>query len=97
MEIRELTYLAVGLRVLASIIIGDVIFGKIFRNFALKLASVAIGAIIYYIVVQFVISVLDIDTNYLKLFSALIVAIFLAVPHWRKKLFHGKKKEAHHA
>lgn len=82
---------------LASIIIGDVIFGKIFRNFALKLASVAIGAIIYYIVVQFVISVLDIDTNYLKLFSAVIVAIFLAVPHWRKKLFHGKKKEAHHA
>ena len=82
---------------LASIIIGDVIFGKIFRNFALKLASVAIGAIIYYIVVQLVISVLDIDTNYLKLFSAVIVAIFLAVPHWRKKLFHGKKKEAHHA
>lgn len=78
---------------LASIIIGDVIFGKIFRNFALKLASVAIGAIIYYIVVQFVISVLDIDTNYLKLFSAVIVAIFLAVPHWRKKIFHGKKKE----
>lgn len=78
---------------LASIIIGDVIFGKIFRNFALKLASVAIGAIIYYIVVQFVISVLDIDTNYLKLFSAVIVAIFLAVPYWRKKIFHGKKKE----
>ena len=69
------------------------IFGKIFRNFALKLASVAIGAIIYYIVVQFVISVLDIDTNYLKLFSAVIVAIFLAVPYWRKKIFHGKKKE----
>ena len=83
---------------LASIIIGDVVFGKIFRNFALKLASVSLGAIIYYIVVQFVISVLDIDTNYLKLFSAVIVAIFLAVPYWKKQMAHGKKhKEVHHA
>jgi putative ABC transport system permease protein len=83
---------------LAAIIIGDVVFGKIFRNFALKLASVSLGAIIYYIVVQFVISVLDIDTNYLKLFSAVIVAIFLAVPYWKKQMAHGKKhKEVHHA
>ena len=83
---------------LASIIIGDVVFGKIFRNFALKLASVSLGAIIYYIVVQFVISVLNIDTNYLKLFSAVIVAIFLAVPYWKKQMAHGKKhKEVHHA
>ena len=78
---------------LASIIIGDVLFGKLFKNFALKLLSVSLGAIIYYIVVQFVISVLDIDTNYLKLFSAVIVAIFLAMPHWRKHFFHGKKKK----
>ena len=83
---------------LAAIIIGDVVFGKIFRNFALKLLSVSLGAIIYYIVVQFVISVLDIDTNYLKLFSAVIVAIFLAVPYWKKQMAHGKKhKEANHA
>jgi len=83
---------------LASIIIGDVVFGKIFRNFALKLLSVSLGAIIYYIVVQFVISVLSIDTNYLKLFSAVIVAIFLAVPYWKKVASHGKKhKEVHHA
>ncbi len=84
---------------LASIIVGGVIFGKLFRNFALKLLSVSLGAIIYYIVVQFVISVLDIDTNYLKLFSAVIVAVFLAVPNWRKQIFHGKakKKEANHA
>lgn len=83
---------------LAAIIIGDVVFGKIFRNFALKLASVSLGAIIYYIVVQFVISVLNIDTNYLKLFSAVIVAIFLAVPYWKKQVARGKKhKEVHHA
>lgn len=83
---------------LAAIIIGDVVFGKIFRNFALKLVSVSLGAIIYYIVVQFVISVLNIDTNYLKLFSAVIVAVFLAVPYWKKQTAHGRKhKEAHHA
>ena len=83
---------------LASIIIGDVVFGKIFRNFALKLLSVSLGSIIYYIVVQFVISVLSIDTNYLKLFSAVIVAVFLAVPYWKKQMAHGKKhKEVHHA
>ena len=83
---------------LASIIIGDVVFGKIFRNFALKLLSVSLGSILYYIVVQFVISVLSIDTNYLKLFSAVIVAVFLAVPYWKKQMAHGKKhKEVHHA
>ena len=83
---------------LAAIIIGDVVFGKLFRNFALKLLSVSLGAIIYYIVVQFVISVLNIDTNYLKLFSAVIVAVFLAVPYWKKQIAHGKKhKEVHHA
>ena len=78
---------------LAAIIIGEVIFGKLFKNFALKLLAVSLGAIVYYIVVQFVISVLDIDTNYLKLFSAVIVAVFLAVPYWRKHFVHVKRKK----
>ena len=83
---------------LAAIIIGDVAFGKIFRNFALKLLAVSIGAIIYYMVVQFVVSVLAINSNYLKLFSALIVAVFLAIPYWKKQYFHaGTGKEKHHA
>ena len=83
---------------LASIIIGESIFGNIFRNFALKLLSVSFGSIIYYIVIQFVISVLKIDSNYLKLLSALIVAVFLAVPYWKKEYFHAKAgKEKHHA
>ena len=75
---------------LAAIIIGDVAFGKIFRNFALKLTAVSIGAIVYYIVLQFVVSVLAINTNYLKLLSALIVAVFLAVPYWKQQYFHKK-------
>ena len=83
---------------LAAIIIGESIFGNIFRNFALKLLFVSFGAIIYYIVIQFVISVLKIDSNYLKLLSALIVAVFLAIPYWKKQYFHaGTGKEKHHA
>ena len=82
---------------LAAIIIGDVVFGKLFRNFALKLAAVSLGAIIYYVVIQAVISLLDIDSNYLKLISALIVALFLAVPNLRAKLHIGGRKEHGHA
>lgn len=67
---------------LAAVIIGSVIFGKIFKNFALKLFSVSIGAVIYYIVLQFVVS-LGFDTDLLKLLSALVVAVFLAMPYWR--------------
>ena len=80
---------------LAAIIIGDVVFGKLFRNFALKLLSVSLGAIIYYIVIQAVISLLKIDSNFLKLISALIVAVFLAVPHWKQEL--NRRKEGNHA
>ena len=79
---------------LASIIIGEVAFGKIFRNFALKLLSVSIGAILYYIVIQAVISLLKIDSNYLKLISALIVAVFLAVPYWHTQYAHKNNPAA---
>ena len=79
---------------LAAIIIGEVAFGKLFRNFALKLLSVSLGAIIYYIVIQAVISLLKIDSNYLKLISALIVAMFLAVPYWKGQYYHGSHKPA---
>lgn len=69
---------------LAAVIIGEALFGKIFRNFALRLLSVAFGSIIYYIVIQAVIT-LGFDANLLKLLSATIVAIFLAVPYWKRK------------
>ena len=67
---------------LASVIIGEVLFSKFFTNFALKLLAVSIGAIIYYVVIQAVVSLSGIDTNYLKLISAAIVAAFLAIPYW---------------
>ena len=87
---------------LAAIIIGDVTFGKIFNNFALKLLAVILGSVIYYIVIQLVVSTMDINTNLLKLISALIVAAFLAVPYWKKhffpkKIHHTPGKEKEHA
>ncbi|MBQ2657257.1 MAG: ABC transporter permease [Erysipelotrichaceae bacterium] len=71
---------------LAAIIIGEVLFSKIFINFALKLFSVVIGAILYYIVLQ-IILMMGLNTNDLKLFSALIVAVFLSVPYFKEKFF----------
>ncbi len=71
---------------LAAVIIGGVIFDKIFKNFALKLLGVALGAIIYYIVLQIVMW-LGFDTDLLKLLSAVVVAIFLAIPYIKKKYF----------
>ncbi|MCI8398928.1 MAG: ABC transporter permease [Oscillibacter sp.] len=72
---------------LASVIIGQVLFGKIFRNFALKLTAVSIGAILYYIVIQAVLA-MGLNANYLKLLSALVVAVFLSIPYWKGKYIH---------
>lgn len=67
---------------LAAVIIGEAVFGRIFRNFGLRLLSVSLGAIIYYIVIQIVIQ-LGLDANLLKLLSAMVVAVFLAIPYWK--------------
>ena len=80
---------------LAAVIIGEVAFGKLFTNFALKLLAVSIGAVIYYIVLQIVLQ-LGLNTNDLKLVSALIVAVFLAIPYWKSHI-HTKKGGAVHA
>lgn len=83
---------------LAAVIIGEVIFSKLFTNFGLKLLAVSIGAVIYYFVLQIVLQ-LGLNTNDLKLITALIVALFLAIPYWKGKMFRGKakKEETHHA
>ena len=71
---------------LAAVIIGEAIFGRIFRNFALTLLSVGFGAVIYYLVLQVVIW-LGVDTDLLKMFSAIVGAIFLAIPYWKSRYF----------
>ena len=71
---------------LAAVIIGEVIFGKIFTNFGLTLLAVSIGAIIYYIVMNFVLR-MGLSTDDLKLLTALVVAVFLTIPYWKGKYF----------
>lgn len=71
---------------LAAVIIGGVVFDKLFKNFALKLVGVVLGGVIYYVVLQIVIW-LGFDPDLLKLLSALVVAIFLALPYLKKKYF----------
>ena len=68
---------------LAAVIIGEQIFDKIFKNFALKLFACVLGAIIYYLVIQFVLK-LGLSTDDLKMLTAIVVAIFLAIPNLKK-------------
>ena len=70
----------------ADVNIGEVLFSKVFHNFALKLAAVVLGAIIYYLVYQVVIWA-GLKTDDMKLITALIVAIFLAIPYWKSRFF----------
>ncbi len=83
---------------LAAVIIGQVLLGRVFRNFALKLFSAVIGAVIYYVVIQLVLR-MGLDTNDLKLLTALVVAVFLALPYWKGKYFArtAKKGGSRHA
>ena len=55
----------------------------------------SIGAVIYYVVIQIVLT-MGLNSNDLKLFSALVVAVFLAVPYWKSRYFaRGKRGKAH--
>ena len=69
---------------LAAVIIGEVIFSKVFRNFALILLACVLGAVIYYIVIQFVLK-LGLSTDDLKLLTAVVVTLFLAIPYWKAR------------
>ena len=78
---------------LAAVIIGEVMFGKVFINFALKLTACVIGAIVYYAVITLVLR-LGLESTDLKLLTALVVAAFLTIPQWKDSLFRKKAKEA---
>lgn len=78
---------------LASIIIGEVIFGNRF-NFAYKLASIIGGSIIYRIIIAVVLQ-LGMESTDLKLLTAVIVVIALAIPVIKKQLDQqAKRREA---
>ena len=75
---------------LAAIIIGLSISLKIKPNFVVSLIGVVGGSIIYYIVYTLVIE-LGLDTDLLKMLSAVVVAIFLAAPYLKKTYFTKKR------
>ena len=73
---------------LAAVIIGEVLGNALIgkrMNFALRLGFVAVGGIIYYLVIVIVLW-LKLDSNYLKLLTAVVVAVFLAVPNIQTKM-----------
>ncbi len=76
---------------LAAIVIGEGVFGKIKHNFAGTLTFVVLGAVVYYIVIQ-VTLLFGLNTNDLKLITAAIVGLFLAVPYWKSAI---KEKRSH--
>ena len=71
---------------LAAVIIGEVLVSKFPQNFVVRLLGVVLGGIVYYIVYQTVVF-LGLDTALLKLLSAVVVAIFLAVPYFKTRYF----------
>lgn len=71
---------------LAAIVIGEVLFSKIARNFAVRLCGALLGGVVYYMVYQ-VIVFLGLDTDLLKMLSAVVVALFLGIPNFRNKYF----------
>lgn len=77
---------------LAAVIIGEVLFGKLCDKrkmaFAFSMVSVIVGAVLYYIVIAFVLW-LKMPSDDMKLFSAIVVAAFLSIPHLKEK--HAKK------
>lgn len=75
---------------LAAVIIGEVVISKISQNFAVRLTGVIVGGIIYYFVYQTVIF-LGLDADLLKMLSAIVVAVFLAAPYWKKRYFTKAK------
>ncbi len=70
---------------LAAVVIGEVIAKRISPNFAVRLCGVIVGAIVYYVVYQSIIFS-GFDTDLLKMFSAIVVAVFLGIPHIKKQL-----------
>ncbi len=77
---------------LAAVIIGEVIFGKRALNFGVKLGTVAIGAVVYYLVIQVVLW-LGLDANDLKLLTAAVVAVFLGIPYWKRSFTVWKNRK----
>ena len=81
---------------LAAVIIGEAVVSRFSRHFAVLLLGVILGGVIYFFVYQTVIF-LGLDADLLKMLSAVVVAIFLAVPYWRGRYFSVPGRGRSHA
>lgn len=84
---------------LAAVVIGQAVLGRHGGHMAAQLGGVVLGAVIYYIVYQVIIFA-GFDTDLLKMFSAVVVAVFLGVPHVRDQIRTNsriKKGDSRHA
>ena len=78
---------------LAAVVIGEVLFSKIFRNFALKLLSVAFGSIIYYVVIQVILWTKLIDSNDLEAAVRHCGSPVLGAALLEEQILHQRRKE----
>lgn len=76
---------------LSAVVIGGLIFSKFAKNFAVRLTSVVVGSIIYFIIYQSVIF-FGLEPNLMKLFTAIVVAIFLGIPYIKRHYIDGFHK-----
>ena len=81
---------------LSAVVIGGLIFNKFAKNFAIRLSSVIVGSVIYFIIYQTVIF-FGLEPNLMKLLTAVVVAIFLGIPYiQRTYLTRLKKRHINH-
>jgi len=76
---------------LCAVVIGTALFSKIAKNFAVRLATVAVGGVLYYVVFQTIVF-LGVDTDLLKMLAAIIVAVFLGFPYLKRTYWAKFKK-----
>ena len=76
---------------LCAVVIGTALFSKLAKNFAVRLLTVIVGGVLYYIVFQTVVF-LGADTDLLKMLAAIIVALFLGVPYFKRKYWNNFKR-----
>jgi putative ABC transport system permease protein len=76
---------------LAALIIGEALVKKFKNNIVINLVGIMFGGIIYYLVFNIII-ILGFDTDLLKMLSALLVGIFLAIPYWKNNYAKKRKK-----
>ena len=79
---------------LASLVIGESLMGR--GSIARRVFGVVLGAVLYRLIIAVAISTKIVPTEGFKLVSALIVAVFLAIPYWKGHI-HTKKGGSVHA